>query len=496
MRTKNFMSAIRILICLPFLLQQAMAIDETQIRFQEAMASAAGEGIPALLRRLDALAAAAPASACTPDIQEAIHIIGLLHPGSVPDRAERLEKLKAAGDHRLAAVLKRLDSLQSYYAAALQGRPEGASAALSDPVFDASPYGALALADSALRARDYGKAATLALQVIERDPYSPLLANAHMILGLSAAFRGDATSALTHFQHALATSDLPTIYGLPRDYVFTAHRFSRTVPATIGGIFDEVQTAHPAGAAEFRDPQALAFVGGNYALLDKASLLTITPEGKVLASKPVRALEDIAASRDGKLYTITSALIDFGEGNTAALSLTAANKTKRITKLRSLAVDRGNDLYFLDQDLGILRGTAPATGGVLPLTEFAPVKGRLLRADNWGCFYVLSPDQKSIGILSREGRQLGSIAPEPVAGKQGTIEYFALDALNHLYILESGSIQIFELMHDPAGLKSKRLGLYALDQRPQFRNLRVLAVHATGALMVTGKNEGNWVWFK
>jgi hypothetical protein len=225
-------------------------------------------------------------------------------------------------------------------------------------------------------------------------------------------------------------------------------------------------------------------------------ILTVSPDGKVLDKKPARRIEDIAATGDGKIYTITDEQIDLGSGSLVTLSLTVGKKTKKITKLRSLTVDANGDIYFLDQDLGILRSDATVTAGSLSIVEFAPVKGRLIRADGWGNLYVLSPDQKSILVLSKAGKQLGSVQPDPVAGKLGLIEYFALDSLNHLYILESNSIQIFAMINGGAGFEKKRVGLYVLDSRPQFRNLSVLGIHATGELAMTGKNEDNWVYFK
>ncbi len=491
------MPIVKLLMCLLFLLQPAMALDKTQIQFYEALERVSAEGIPSLTGSLDAIIKNAPSSSFAPYVHETIQVVGLLHPGSVPDRSARLESLKgsAAGNPGMAKVLKRIDILQTYYAAALQGDPESASAALTDRVFEGSPYGVQGLADAALRAGDYGKATMLAYQVIEHDPYSPLLSNAYMILGLSAAFRGDSKSALIHFQRALAASPLPTIYGNPRDYAFTTYRFSRPVPAVLGEVFDEAVSTRMAGAG-LKDPQAMIRSEKGYILLDKEMILTISPDGKVLDRKPARSIEDIAATRDGKIYSITDERLDLGSGSTATLSLTAGKKIKRAAKLRSLAVDARGHIYFLDQDLGILRGATAAAAGSLSVTEFSPVKGRLIRADSWGNLYVLSPDKKSILILSREGRQLASVQSDPVAGKTGLIESFALDSLNHLYILESDSIQIFAITGGSAGFEKKRISLHAFDQRPQFRNLRVLGVNATGELVMTGKNEDNWVCFK
>lgn len=474
-----------------------MALDETQIRFYEALDLVPVQGIPSLIGKLDALIKDAPSSSFVPYVHETIHVVGLLHPGTVPDLDARLKSLKAAaaGSPSAAKVSRRMLILQDYYAAAIQGDPESALAALSDPVFEGSIYGVQAQADAALRMRDYGKAAELAYRVIENDPLSPFLSNAYMVLGLSSSFQGDSRSALRYFQRAHAASDLPNIYGNPRDYVFISYRFSRPVPAPIGEIFEEVAAMRMTDAG-LKEPQALVPGEKDYILLDREAILTISADGKVLDKKQARKIEDIAATRNGKIYTITNEQIDLGSGTPAILNLIAGKKTKRITKLRSLAVDARGYIYFLDKDLGILRSDATVTANALTLTDFSPVKGLLIRADSWGNLYVLSPDQKSIQILSLEGKPLDVIRPDPVAGKTGEIEHFALDSLNHLYILGSDSVQVFEMIHSSAGMEKKRVGLHAFDPRSQFRNLRVLGVSAAGELVMTGKNEDNWVCFK
>jgi len=488
------MSILKWLILLPFLLRQAMALDDAQARFYEAMELASTEGIPALVRKLDQIANTASSSPSAPQIHETILVIGLLHPGSVPDLSARLESLKgsASGNPGLGKVLRRFNILQAYYAAAVNGHPESGSAALSDPVFEECPYGTLARADAALRAHAYANAEMLALEVIENDPYSPLLSNAYMILGLSSAFQGNNGSALTHFQHALAASELPTIYGNPRDYAFTTYRFARPVPAAVGAIYD--QAVPSPISAELKNPKALVFNGKNYILVEREMLLTVSTDGKVLDRKPVRKIEDVAVDGNGQMYSITEDSIDFGNGSVAALSLNAGKKTKRVDGLCSVAAGIGGDLYFLDKDAGLLRGTAAVQGGTLGLTAFVPVKGRIVRTDAWGNIYVL--DKERIQIFSREGKPLASISPEPVAGKVGSLEFFALDALNHLYLLAENSIQIFALKNSTAGFEKSLVGTIAFDERPLFRNLKILGVNPAGELAVTGKSENNWVSFK
>lgn len=490
------MSIFKVILFLPLLLVQGISLDEARVRFYEAMELASDEGIPSLIRKLDKIANSAPASPVVPQIHETILVTGLVHPGSVPDLNARVAQLKAsAGSNpEMAKVLKRIDILQSYYAAAMNGRPESGQAALSDPVFENSPYGIQAMADASLRAHNYEKSAIQAMRVIENDPHSPLLSNAHMILGLSAAYQGNVKSALTHFQRALAASELPTIYGNPRDYVFAAYRFSRAAPAKIGDIFDDTASAQL--GMEIKEPKGVLFTDKSYLLLDKELLLTVSPDGKVLDKKPIKKIEDIAAAGNGKVYSITKDGIDFGGGNAAGLSLASGKKAKRISDLRSFAVGVAGDLYFLDEDAGLLHGTTEVTAGSISVTLLAPVKGHLLRIDNWGNLYVLEKEQKSVAVFSKDGKPLTSISVEPVAGKLGSIEYFAIDSLNHICILTENSIQIFAMKNGAAGLEKSRISTIAFDQNPQFRNLKVLGVNPAGELAATGKNENNWVIFK
>jgi tetratricopeptide (TPR) repeat protein len=392
--------------------------------------------------------------------------------------------------------LKRVEILQAYYAAAVEGHPESALEALNDPVFEESPYRLQALADAALRSRNYGIAVRLAMQAIERDPYSPLLANAYMVLGLSSAFRGDAKSALLHFQHALAASALPNIYGDPRNYVFTAYRFARAVPAAVGEIFDEVQCTRLSGVEKLKDPQDLIFGNKGFILLDKEAILTVSPEGKMLDTKPARNVEDIAVASNGKIYSITEERMDPGTGGLLKLSTIEGEKTKKIDNLRSMAVDIRGDVLFLDWDKGLLRGNTADAADSLSLTLVAKIKGRLIRTDSLGNLYILDSDRENILVFSREGVQLTSVSPLPVSGKDQSIEYFALDSLNHLYILTSGSLQIFAMINNNAGLDKKHITVYASEQNPRFRDLKVLGVSATGELVMAGKNDDNWVYFK
>lgn len=484
-------------LLLLFLSQQGIVQDQVQSQFYEAMAAASSDGLPALVSKLDAIAGASPSSSFTPRLYETIQTIALLHPGSVPDQAKRLQTLKeqGAGNPGLARVLKRIEILQAYYAAAARGRPESASAALSDPVFEGSLLGVQALADAALRAHDYSQAEALAQQVIEADPYSPLLANAQMVLGLSATFRGDARMAVRRFQRALAVSSLPTVYGNTRDYLFTAFRFARPAPAAVGEVYAEVAAVRLAGTTGLKDPQSLILNEGKFVLIDRDQVLTISPEGKALETKGERNIEDVAAIGAGKTYSLAEEGIDLGTGTLTALSMSVGGKPKTLKKLRSLAVDDRGDVYLLDQDAGLLRGS-PTAAGALPLTLLAPIKGRLIRIDRRGNLYVLPADGKSILVLSREGRQLTSVVPGPTLGKEPSIEYFALDLLNHIYVLDANSIQIFAMIDGGAGLEQRRISAIPLDPRPQYKNLRVLGVTAAGEMVATGKNEDNWVCFR
>jgi tetratricopeptide (TPR) repeat protein len=490
------MSLVRVLLIFPFLFTQGIVLDRTQVQFYETMELASAEGIPTWLLELDNLVKSSPSSPFVPHIQETILITGLLHPGSVPDWSSRFASLKssASANPLASKVLKRLEILKAYYSDAAEGRAEKAALTLSDPVFEGSPYGIQARADAALRAQDYKKALMLAMRVIENDPYSPLLANAYMVLGLAATYQGDNTSALTYFRKALATCELPTVYGNPRDFVFAAYRFSRAVPSVVGDIYDKVESTHL--EADLKEPQAMIFGDNRFVLLDKEMLLTVSPAGKILDKKPVRKIEDVAPAGNGRLYSITEDRIDLGNGNTATLSMTVGKKTKRVHKLRSIAMGIGGDLFLLDEDAGLLRGTAAVQGDSLPLSSIAPIEGRLVRTDSWGNAYVLDKDKKSIRVFTRDGKSLTSISAAPVESKAESIDYFALDSLNAVYLLASNSVQVYVMKHGKTGIERKRICLFVFNDRPQLRNLKVLGVTPDGEMVVTGKNENNWVCFR
>jgi tetratricopeptide (TPR) repeat protein len=490
-------SNLALFFLLPFLPQIGAMQDATQAQFYEAMSTASADGLPALVRKLDQIAVASPASPFTPYVQETIQVVGLLHPGSVPDRAVRLQAMKAqaSANPAVARILRRMEILDQYYTAAAKGKPESAVAALSDAVFEDSSLGTQALADAALRMHDYNKAVTLALQLIESDPYNPLLANAYVILGLCDGYRGNAANAVKQFQRALALTPLPTVFGNTRDHLKYVYRFIRPTPGGIGEIFDETNATQIAGTQEFKDPRSLAFHQGKFLLVDKEQILTMSLDGKVAETKPGKKLVDAAVTEDGKFYCLAEDGIDLGTGAMTPLNVMVAGKSKTLKKLRSLTIDWQGNVFVLDVDHGLFSGS-PAAGSALSLKLVAPTRGQLLRIDPRGNLYLLSEDQRSIIVLSREGKQLATIAPVSATGKPLEIECFALDALNHIYILDSASIQIFAMNENGAGLESTKISSIALDPRPQHKNLKVLAVSATGEIVTTGKNENNWVIYQ
>jgi hypothetical protein len=491
------LSSLVLGLLLPFLPLMGTAQDTAQAQFYEAMSTASSDGLPALVRKLDQIAAASPASPFAPRMQEMIQAIGLLHPGSVPDRAARLQAMKAqaSANPGAAKILKRVEILDQYYAATAKGRPESAVAGLSDPSFEGSSFGTQALADAALRMHDYGKAEILALQVIETDPYNPLLANAYVILGLCDSYRGNPAGAARRFQRALAIASLPTVFGNTRDLLRATYRFARPTPGSIGSIYDDSSATKITGTQGLKDPRSMEFYNGGFLLIDKEQVLTISLDGKVTETKPGKKLMDVAVTADGKFYYLAEDGIDLGTGTMTPLTITAAGKPKALKKLHSLAVDAKGDVFILDMDQGLFSGS-PAAGGSLSLKSISPIRGRLLRIDPRGHLFVLSEDQRSISVLSREGKQLTTIAPASAAGKQPEIESFALDLLNHIYILDPTSIQIFAITEGGTGLEKTSVSAIPIDPRQQFKNLKVLAVSATGEMVTTGKNEDNWVIFQ
>lgn len=481
----------------PLLLQQGLVYDQARTQFNEAMSTAAADGLPGLIGKLDSIAKAFPSSSFTPYIQETIHAIAVLHPGSVQDQPARLQSLKAsaAANPALAQVARRIELFQAYYRSAARGQSESAAASLSDPAIAGSLLGTQAQADAALRARDYPRAEALALRLIEHDPSSPLLANAYMVLGLSASYRGEARAGLTQFRNALAVTPLPTVYGDTRLFLFTAFRFARFVPGAAGELFDEATAVRLAAPATLKDPQSLLPSERGFFLVDREQTLTLTLEGKVLDTRAARKIEDAAVGGAAKMMLLAEDGIDLGNGSFVPLTLSVEGRPRPVKKLRSLAPDPRGDIFLLDQDFGLLRAV-PAAAGSPAVTALGQVKGRLLRIDRRGNVYILAADGKSIVIVDRQGKPLTSVVPAATAGKESNIAYFALDSLDHLYVLDANSIQVYAMIDRSAGLDKVQVGTLPLDARPQFKNLRVIAVGPAGEIVVTGKNDDNWVCYK
>lgn len=478
---------------------QAATRDAARTGFNAAMAAAVTEGLPALVARLDKIATEQPGSAFLPRIHETILLVALYHPGSVPNSESRLQALKsqASGGPLAAAAAKRIELLREYYAAAAEGRAQEVAAKLADPSLQENqPAALLARADAALRAGNYRLASGYAQQAIEADPFSPLLALAYVVLGRAEIGMANAPGGALHLQRALAISPLPTLWGKTQDTLAAVYRFARPVPASISGIFEERTVTRVAGA-QLKEPQALVAQEGRFLLVDREAVLSVAPEGKVLEAKAAREIKDLAVAPSGKAYTLTEDFIDLGSGAPTRLTHLVGGKAKPLNKMRSVAVDAMGDLYIQDKDAGIFRGS-PKAGAALEMTPVSPMRGELLRIDRRGRLFLLTSEQRTVAVLGRDGQQLASISPAVPPGKKPSIEHFALDGIGNLYILdsESASVQIFALRDGGAALETVPIASIPLEQSPAFKNLRVVAVSASGELALAGKNEDSWILYR
>jgi hypothetical protein len=472
--------------------------DRVRTEYYRAVSDSSSGGVPALVSRLTRAANEFPAAPFTARLLETIQLAALLHPGSVPDHAARfrLMQQQSASNTHLGRVAARVAILKNYYEAAGRGRFQEAKTALADPLLEGWPHGLQARADAAFRSADFASARDLALQAIEADPFSPLLAPSYVLLGLCDSYTGDRPSAVRHLQRATAASPLPTVYGRTQDYLAVLFRFVRPLPGPAGGAFDEMIVNRIGGAAPLRDPRSLLFHNGNFVLVDREQILTLSPEGKALETRPARDLEDAAVDTEGKFIYLADNALDSGTGTLARVTVNLGNRRRQLEKLRSLAVSPAGDLLLLDQDAGLFRAPAPSAPA---LTQLSPARGRLLRTDRHGNIFMLAADQRSISILSGDGKPITSVSPGGTGAKEVSIEYFALDPIGNLYILDmagTGSIHIFAVHSTPKGLETKQAATIPLEPRPHHKNLRVLAVSNTGEIAVTGRNEDHWVLYR
>lgn len=487
---------------LPLMPEQAAVVqDPVRAHYHEALAAASTEGLLSFVSRLNAAATAAPGAAFTSRLLETIQVVGLLHPGSVPDRAARLQHLtEQAANPETAAVVKRIDILQRYFAAAAQGHPEQAVGALHDAVLRDSNCALQARADAAFRSGDLAGAQALATSAIEADPFSPTLTSSYVLLGLCDAAAGNRPAAADYLQRALSVSPLPTIYGRTQDYLAVLSRFVRPVPGPVGGIFGETVATRLAGVTGLKDPRSLSFAGGRFTLIDRDQILVISTDGKVLETKAARRLEDVATSAAGINYYVAEDAVDLGTGTLVKVAVTVGGRQKTLGKLRSIAVDPRGDVYLLDLEAGLFRmpeGSAPGPGASASApAALAPVRGHQLRIDRRGYLYVLGADSKSVQVLSADGKPLVTLAPG--GAREPSIEHFALDLLNNVYLLDSGNnaIVVFAVKDTGGGVEPERIGSVTLDPKPPYRNLKVIGVSQTGEVVVTGKNDENWVLYR
>ena len=500
MRLAATLLSMWLLIARPISAQTGIVYDQARAQYWEAMAAARVQGLPALIRQLEAVTAAFPASPVKPLVFETILAVALLHPGSVPDDERRWQTMKSqlGSNPELARSVQRVEIFRAYLAKAGAGDAGPAGATLSDPVFEGSILGRLAQADAAFRLGEYDRAQDLARLAIELDPYSPLLANAYAVLGLCAAYEGQMASAARFLQQALAITPLETLRGSTQSLLATALRFLRPATAAAGNsVFQNIAVTRLAGIDGLKDPRTMLFSDGKYWLLDRERLLAISPSGGVTETRQLRRLEDFSPLRPTGFYFLAEKDIEIAGARMAQLSASVAGRTRLLDRLRSVALDPAGVPYVLDEDRGIFR-VMSAAGTAAAAEQVNPTKGRMLRIDARGYIYLLTHDRKSVAVLSRSGSMLADIRPSSVGGKNPSIEHFALDLLNHLYILdtEGNSIQIFAINSLAGRLEVNPVVVITLEQRPQFKDLKVMAVSDTGEMALTGKNENSWVLFK
>ncbi len=482
-----------------FTLQQS-TLDSAQARYSELLTEASREGLTWLVPKLEALANESPLSPATPAILETMEAIALLHPGSVRDETDRFANMirLAAANPQLDKTVRRIETLRKYFLSLAGDAGEISPVDLSDSSLDGSVLVSLARADQTFRQGNFAEAERLAEQIIETDPFSPLNANAYALMALCRAYAGDATKAARLFQQALSITPFPTLYGRTQDYLTSLLRFTRPAPAPIGGLFEEMNPVKISGAAPLRDPRALLPTGKQFVLADREQVLLLSAEGKVDEARNLRKIEDFSPVGSGRFYYLADDSVDLGAGSpTRIYYAPMGSKAKSMTKLRSLALSSAGDLFVLDQDSGLLV-CRPSATPVISASLFAPIRGRLVRIDRRGRIWVLTSDQRSIHVLSRDGKTVLNLAPTVPGGKEASIEYFALDELNHAYILDtaSSSIQVFAVNEAGDSLDKKRVAAIPLDQRSYNKNLRVIAVSSTGEVAVTGKNDDYWVLYR
>lgn len=477
----------------------AVIHDRALAEYHGIMAGAAEGDMPALVKKLDSLCASFPNAPVVASALETIQWIALLHPGAVPDQPRRWEEMrKAAGANAvLARSIRRVEILRTYFGGNGKPPPPRAALALSDPVVGESWLGLLGRSDAAFRGGDYAGARELALQAVEPEPESPLLASASVLLGLAHAHEGNLPLAAEHFQRAATLTPLETLYGSAQDFLATALRFLPGPTAAPARIFEAPATPVIAGLQEFRDPRSFHFSDGKFRLLDRDQVLVLSPEGKLEEARPARQVEDIAPDGRGALVQITRETVLAQGGRPVRLTAAVGGRTRNVSKLQSVAVGADGDLYLLDEEHGVLRATRKEDDS-LAVSVISPARGRLLRMDARGHLYILSQDRKTVSVMTSSGEALISVTPRTAGGKSPSIEHFALDSLNHVYLLDAGAgtIHIVAVNSAGPGLTASAVDTIPLEAGEPFKNLRVLAVSARGELVAAGKGANTWVWYR
>jgi len=479
--------------------QQNFTQDRPLAAYHDALAAASVSGLPALIKSLDAIIAAHPGSDIAPVALETVQTIGILHPSLLPDRAARLEAAarQAAGNPALARVAKRLELMAAYFSDAAKAAAGEAPTPPAGPDADNSWLQDMARADAAMRSGELQQAQALCHRIIEVDSESPLLAAVHTLLGLAHAGQGDVEPAAWNFQRAELITPAETVYGRAADYLQTLCRFERKALDRSASLFHDPELVPIAGIQEVKEPRALHYLQGKFWLLDREQVVILDGDGKVEGTKPSRQAEDIALLDTGSLVTLTEDGIQYEGQRPVRLTASIGGKARNLSKLQSFVLDNNGDFVLLDQDAGVVRARR-LPDGTFSATVLTPMRGRLLRMDSNGRLYLLSQDRRTVTILSPAGKPVTSVSPASVSGKTPSVEHFALDNLNHLYLLgnDPGSVQIFRINSKDGTIAAEPLHTMEFEDRPPFRDLRVLALSPRGVLTVLGKDTNTWVTYR
>ena len=240
------------------------------------------------------------------------------------------------------------------------------------------------------------------------------------------------------------------------------------------------------GAGRIRDFRDLLVNRANHLLVATRNAVTeFGAVGEVVGTRQVSETEAAFLDAQDHLFTIHDDGVIRGEGR-SPLALATARSNGRVEPIdidAAAAISTGDLVVANRAQKTLVRFSADGR----PKGEIAKAIGaRRLAVSQQDNLAALDVDQRTVTILSRDGRVLGRVAERGTAYQLRQPVDIAFDALGHLYVLDRAAVYVFTARGD------RLLATFTSPDKTAgaFSNAQGLALDAAGRLYIyEGRTE-------